>query len=189
MAEAIRGGSDFVRSESGLMVPEERKEINKRIVIETLGEDYKHFVQDLVAQLGGLPVGCKVTVFDEPDQHVYKIIRDGKEVEIVSGSINLVEEHVGRDLIIVPLLRKGEKSSHHFHDYHPNGGEEYRSMIGLVRVYMDGEPFVLDQKNNSILVPLNVNHQVEAITDFAVPFIRMRNTKGIPRERLHTLVG
>lgn len=188
MTEAIQNYG-FIPSESGrLLAPGERRRINKELVINTLGNNYPQLIQDLVAEFGGLPKGHKVSIFEDPDQHVYKTTRGGKVIEIVSGSINLIEEHVENDLVIVPLLLRGKKSSHHFHDYHPNGGEEYRVMKGSMNVYMNGKPITLDEENRFVWVPLNVNHQVESITDFAIPFIRMKNTLGIPREKLHTLV-
>ena len=188
MTEAIQNHG-FVPSETGrLLVPGERQRLNRELVMKTLGDNYPELIQDLVTEFGGLPKGHRVSVFENPDQHTYRARKDGKEIEIVSGSINLVEEHVEKDLIIIPLLLRGKKSSHHFHDYHPSGGEEYKIMKGSMIVYMDGKPVVLNEENRFVWVPLDVKHQVEAITDFAIPFIRMKNTLGIPREKLHTLV-
>lgn len=188
MVEAIQNHG-FVPSESGrLLVPKERQRINRELVIKTLGNNYPQVIQDLVDEFGGLPKGYKVSVSENPDQHTYKTAKDGIEIEIVSGSVNLVEEHVGKDLIIVPLLLRGRKSSQHFHDYHPNGGEEYKIMKGSMIVHMNGKPVTLDEENRFIWVSLNIDHQVESITDYAIPFIRMRNTLGISRKRLHTLV-
>lgn len=166
---------------SNLLVPEEGKIADRDLVVKFLGADYQSFVQQDVSSQGIIPEGHRLTFFEFPTRHIYKL-KDN--AVIISGSLNLVEEYIDGDKIIVSLLLPFSASSRHHHEA-PMGNEEYRRIIGASKIDLDKKIVDFNERQAYIEVKRNVVHQGKTTNDFMLTSIVMRGAALVSPEKLH----
>ena len=159
---------------SKLLVPKKEqlgKPLTNEDVAEMFGANYRQLIEDKARRLGILG---RLNFFDTPTPH------DG------SQAMYLVEQFVGDDLILVPVLQKGMQTSQHYH-VEPMLKEIYFHIAGgsTVHVGADETPFPLNEKYPVREIPLGLSHQVKAPECPALTLIVMENARLVPPGRLH----
>lgn len=165
MVEADRG---FSARASGLLTPE-IKDLRGIDLVEMFGSDYRKRIEDKAVEEG---IRDRLVFFDPSKPH------------LSSQAVYVVEQFTGDDLILVAVLRPNMKTSKHHHE-EPMLRERYLHIAGESFVSVNGDISTLNDKQNSIDVPLNVSHQVHTNGKPSLTLIVMENARLVPQGRLH----
>lgn len=156
--------------DSGLLVPD-RKQITNEDIALMFGDNYRELVEAKARKLGILG---RLNFFDTPIPH------DG------SQAVYLVEQFEGDDLILVPVLQKGMKTSQHHH-VEPMRKESYFHIAGesVVHVGTEENPQPLNDIHPVREIPLGLIHQVRAPNGPTLTLIIMEKARLVPPGQLH----
>lgn len=166
MVELDRG---LFRAElSALFVPE-RKQITHEGLAGMFGANYRQLIEDKATQLG---INERLRFRDSPKPH------DG------SQALYIVEQFIDDDWVLVSVLGSNMETSKHHHEA-PMIKEKYLHIAGESFVAVGSNVIALNEKNNSIEVPLDINHQVTTKENPALTLIVMENARLVPSGRLH----
>ncbi len=153
---------------SGLLVPDQNK-LSGVDLAEMFGNNYRRLVEAKAASVG---IREKLIFFNSGKPH------EG------SQAIYIVEQFVGDDLVLVPVLRPNMETSKHHHEK-PMLKERYFYIAGESFVRVNGDTLTLNEKQNSIDVPLNVSHQVYTRANPSLTLIIMEKALLVQQGKLH----
>lgn len=170
MVETVRPNfTQFSPRESGLVAPAERRILTNEELAGMFGINYRNLIERKAVELG---IHDRLNFFDQPHPH------EGSE------AIYIVEQYVGDNWVLVPILRPNMRTSRHHHES-PMGQERYFHIAGESFINVGGNQLALNHKQDIIAVPLNVIHQVTTEDKPALTMIVMEKARLVAPGKLH----
>ncbi len=151
-----------------------RREVANEEIARIFNTDYKRVVSRILGELKLLQADDTLDFFDKPRGH------EG------SQALYLLEEMVGKDMILVSYLGPNGKTTLHKHQEPIK--EKYFQLAGSSHLRLD-EDFHELRKGSFLTVPSNVPHQLTTKDNSSLVLIVMENAISVPRDKLHIPVG
>ena len=169
----VENGSFGLKDTSSLLKSKQDivKGISEQEVIVDIGFDYKPVVKERLRKHGLSFKDEELDFFEIAKQH------EGSQAQY------LLEQMIDQHWVFLSHLQKERKTSEHLHNVPVE--EFYDPLAGVVTLFIDGKEHELSKAKGPLIVAAGQFHQLQTDGSSTLNLIIMKNSAGIPRERLH----